>query len=135
MRGCSRISTSCCVTTRQLSYCKNGESTWRCRFPSRQSGEPEGECKIRIAWWGQFEKDDLDIDDLILRGKRHSITYISIDEWMKLWSDDIRNYLLYKSVQFNTSDWSAPVQHPYRSDNGYWKKVNTEWKWIRYSRI
>ena len=93
----------------------------------------EWECKIRIAWWGQFDKDDPDIDDLILQGKRHSITYISIDEWMKLWSDDIRNYcnyLLYKSVQFNTSDWSAPVQHPYRSELGYWKKVNTEWKWI-----
>ncbi|MEO1560049.1 MAG: hypothetical protein AAFS12_10620, partial [Cyanobacteria bacterium J06632_19] len=66
----------------------------------------EWECKIRIAWWGQFSKDDLDIDDLILQGKRHTVTYISIDEWMKLWSDDIRNYLLYKSVQFNTSDWS-----------------------------
>ena len=90
----------------------------------------EWECKIRIAWWGQFSKNDLDIDDLILQGKRHSITYISIDEWMKLWSDDISNYLLYKSVQFNTSDWSAPVQHPYRSELGYWKKVNTEWKWI-----
>ena len=90
----------------------------------------EWECKIRIAWWGQFNKDDLDIDDLILQGKRHTITYISIDEWMKLWSDDIRNYLLYKSVQFNTSDWSSPVQHPYRSELGYWKKVNTEWKWI-----
>ncbi len=90
----------------------------------------EWECKIRIAWWGQFSKDDLDIDDLILQGKRHSITYISIDEWMKLWSDDIRNYLLYKSVQFNTSDWSAPVQHPYRSELGYWKKMNAEWKWI-----
>ncbi|MEM9926036.1 MAG: hypothetical protein AAF915_20185 [Cyanobacteria bacterium P01_D01_bin.50] len=62
----------------------------------------EWECKIRIAWWGKFSKDDLDIDDLILQGKRHSITYISIDEWMKLWSDDIRNYLLYFSVQFNT---------------------------------
>ncbi|MEL6462081.1 MAG: hypothetical protein AAFQ91_28235, partial [Cyanobacteria bacterium J06621_15] len=28
----------------------------------------EWECKIRIAWWGQFNKDDLDIDDLILQG-------------------------------------------------------------------
>ncbi|NJN11586.1 MAG: hypothetical protein HC815_27875 [Richelia sp. RM1_1_1] len=95
----------------------------------------EWECKIRIAWWGQFSKDDPDIDDLILQGSRYKITYISIDEWMKLWSDDIRNYLLYKSLQFNTSDWSAPVQHPYRSELGYWKKVkaiggDTEWKWI-----
>jgi hypothetical protein len=93
------------------------------------------ECKIRIGWWGQFTKDDPDIDDLILKGDRHQITYISIDEWMALWSDDIRNYLLKNDVQFNTSDWSAPVQHPYRSELGYWKKVkaiggDTEWKWI-----
>ena len=90
----------------------------------------EWECFIRIAWWGQFGKDDPDIDDLIIQGNRHTITYISIDEWMKLWSDDIRNYLLYNSAQFNTQDWSSPVQHPYRSELGYWKKVNTEWKWI-----
>ncbi|NJN08141.1 MAG: hypothetical protein HC815_09125 [Richelia sp. RM1_1_1] len=90
----------------------------------------EWECKIRIAWWGQFSKDDPDIDDLVLQGNRHQITYISIDEWMKLWSDDIRNYLLYNSAQFNTQDWSSPVQHPYRSELGFWKKVNTEWKWI-----
>lgn len=93
------------------------------------------ECKIRIGWWGQFTKDDPDIDDLILQGNRHQITYISIDEWMALWSDEIRNYLLKNDVQFNTSDWSAPVQHPYRSELGYWKKVkalngDTEWKWI-----
>ncbi len=93
------------------------------------------ECKIRVGWWGQFTKDDPDIDDLIFQGNRHQITYISIDEWMALWSDDIRNYLLHNSVQFNTSNWSAPVQHPYRSELGYWKKIKviggeTEYSWI-----
>jgi hypothetical protein len=92
-------------------------------------------CKTRVGWWGQFTKEHPDIDDLIIQGDRHQITYISIDEWMTLWSDEIRDRLLHNSVQFNTSDWTAPVQHPYRSELGYWKKIkvpfcDTKWKWI-----
>lgn len=106
-------------------------------------------CKTRIGWWGQFNKQDPDIDDLIIQGGRHQITYISVDEWMGLWSDDIRYFLLeedtrkltdnsqyasYLSPQFDTSDWVAPVQHPDKSELGYWVKSkdsgNVEWQWI-----
>jgi hypothetical protein len=37
-------------------------------------------CKVRVGWWGQFSKESPDIDDLIIQGNRHQITYISIDE-------------------------------------------------------
>lgn len=29
-----------------------GESTWRCRFPSRQCGEPEGHCALMMGYDG-----------------------------------------------------------------------------------
>ncbi|MDJ0733533.1 MAG: hypothetical protein QNJ47_05495 [Nostocaceae cyanobacterium] len=106
-------------------------------------------CKIRIGWWGQFTKQEPDIDDLIIQGGRHQITYISVEEWMGLWSDDIRYFLLEErtnkltdntqytsciSPQFDTSDWVAPIQHPDKSELGYWIKSkgsdNVEWQWI-----
>ncbi|BAY93638.1 MULTISPECIES: hypothetical protein [unclassified Tolypothrix] len=92
-------------------------------------------CKIRVGWWEQLTKDKQDIDDLIIQGGRHQITYISVDEWISLWPDNIRNDFLYKNVQFNTADWVAPVQHPDRSELGYWKKIkasggDVKWQWI-----
>lgn len=89
-------------------------------------------CNVRIGWWGQFTKEDLDIDDLILKKGRERLTYISVSEWMKLWSEDMRQRLLYDSTQ-DTSDWQAPVRHPDRSELGYWKKVKgvdgAQWQW------
>jgi hypothetical protein len=55
---------------------------------------------------------------------------------MALWSDEIRYCLLNNDLQFDTSDWVAPVQHPHRSELGYWKKMvkgsenSVEWQWI-----
>jgi hypothetical protein len=94
------------------------------------------ECKVRVGWWGQFTKESPDIDDLIIQGNRYQITYISIEEWMALWSDEMRYCLLNNDLQFDTSDWVAPVQHPHRSELGYWKKAvkgsdnGVEWQWI-----
>lgn len=93
-------------------------------------------CNISIAWWGQFNQNDLNIDDLILKGGRHQLTYISIDEWIALWSDDIRSYLLEDNIQPKNLGWLAPVRHPYRAELGYWKKFrnksgdNKEYSWI-----
>ena len=93
------------------------------------------ECQVRIGWWNQLTKNDPDIDDLIIQGNRQQITYISVDEWMGLWSDEIRNYLLDKPKQFDTSDWSSPIRHPHKSELGYWKSIKsedgrTEYSWI-----
>lgn len=96
----------------------------------------EWECKPRIAWWGQFTKDKPDIDDLIIQENQSQITYISVDEWMKLWPIEIRYCLLNSDARFDTQDWVAPVQHPHRSELGYWKKMlkdledSLEWEWI-----
>jgi hypothetical protein len=90
-------------------------------------------CQVRIAWWQEFTEQDLDIDDLVLIVGRNRLTYIPVSEWMKLWSSDMRHRILDNSVQ-DTSNWQAPVQHPDRSELGYWKKVKgidgAEWQWI-----
>ncbi|RUS94159.1 hypothetical protein DSM106972_094180 [Dulcicalothrix desertica PCC 7102] len=93
------------------------------------------ECKVRIGWWGQFTKDKLDIDDLIIRGLRCQITYISVNEWITLWPEEMRYSLLNSDAQFDTRDWVAPVQHLHRSELGYRKKMkgleeNLGWEWI-----
>jgi hypothetical protein len=94
-------------------------------------------CKTRVGWWGQFTKEDPDIDDLIIQGGRYQITYISIEEWIALSPNDSRYSLLCNNKQFDTSDWLAPVQHPDRSELGYWIKsgkgfddTGSEWQWI-----
>jgi len=94
-------------------------------------------CKTRVGWWGQFTKEDPDIDDLIIQGGRYQITYISIEEWIALSPNNSRYSLLCNDKQFDTSDWLAPVQHPDRSELGYWIKsgkgfddTGSEWQWI-----
>lgn len=93
------------------------------------------ELKVRIAWWGQFTKEKLDIDDLIIQGKKCQITYISVNEWITLWSEEMRYCLLNSDAQFDTKEWVAPVQHLHRSELGYRKKMkgleeNLGWEWI-----
>ena len=94
-------------------------------------------CKTRIGWWDQTTKESGDVDDLIRAGGRYQLTYISVDEWMTLWPPLIRDQLLHSDNRFDTSDWMAPVQHPHRSELGYWIKpkkgsneLQPEFKWI-----
>ena len=95
--------------------------------------------KTRIAWWGQFNKEALDLDELLLQNRGYHLTYISVEEWQRFWLEDIRDYLLHSDSRYDMKDWTTLQQHPDKSELGFWvpdKKApkdelgNRPLKWI-----
>lgn len=49
--------------------------------------------EVKVAWWNQFTKDSLDIDELYLAGKQSEIEFISPTEFFKLYHPILKDIL------------------------------------------